>query len=130
MASVNHFFCTPKDNFIHLKHKNTGASKIWLQAQDYDVKVFADWWEGVGFAFEEALFVYIDALQVIDSYAKNRSAGNLKVYMLQDAGATDIDEELLDDYIRAIEAETSGIATLAELQAIIDAVNEAAGGDS
>ena len=50
--------------------------------------------------------------------------------MLQDAGATDIDEELLDDYIEAIEAETSGIATLAELQAIIDAVNEAAGGDS
>lgn len=131
MASVNHFFCTPKDNFIHLKHKNTGASKIWLQAQDYDVKVFADWWEGVGFAFEEALFVYIDALQVIDSYAKKRNAGNLKVYMLQDAGATDIDEELLDDYIEAIEVlATSGIATLAELQAIIDAVNEAAGGDS
>lgn len=123
MATVNHFFCTPKDNFIHLKHKNTGASKIWMQAEDYDVKVFAEWWEGVGFAFEEAVFAYIDALQVIDGYAKAEDASKLQAYMLTDAGCTDVDADNLAAYKVAIAAESTGIATLVALQAIVDAVN-------
>lgn len=122
MATVNHFFCTPKDNFIHLKHKNTGASKIWLQAENYDVKVFAEWWEGTGFAFEEAVFAYIDALQVIDGYAKASDASKLQIYMLEDAGVTGALTANLAAYKVAIAAET-GIATLAALQAIVDAVN-------
>ena len=104
MATFNHFFCTPQDNFIHLRHKNAGASKIWMQASDYDVKVFAEWWEGVGFAFEEAIFAYIDALQVIDGYAKAEDATNLKIYMLEDAGVTGALTANLAAYKVAIEA--------------------------
>jgi len=40
-------------------HKNNGASKIHMQTVDYDVKVFAEWWEGVGFAIAEAVFAYV-----------------------------------------------------------------------
>lgn len=123
MATVNHFFCTPKDNFIHLKHKNTGASKIWMQPSDYDVKVFAEWWEAPGFAFEEAIFAYIDALQVIDGYAKAESATALQIYMLEDAGVTGALTANLAAYKVAIAAESGGIATLAALQAIVNGVN-------
>ncbi len=129
MATVNHFFCTPKDNFIHLKHKNTGASKIWMQAKDYDVNVFAEWWEATGFGFQEGIFAYIDALQVIDGYAKAESATALKIYMLEDAGVTGALEANLAAYKVAIAAEDGGIATLAALQAIVDAVNIAEAGE-
>ena len=129
MATSNHFFCTPQDNFIHLRHKNAGASKVWMQAEDYDVKVFAEWWESVGFAFEEAIFAYIDALQVIDGYAKAESATALKIYMLEDAGVTGALEANLAAYKVAIAAEDGGIATLAALQAIVDAVNTAEAGE-
>jgi hypothetical protein len=129
MATFNHFFCTPQDNFIHLRYKNAGASKIWMQPSDYDVKVFAEWWEGVGFSFEEAIFAYIDALQVIDGYAKAESATALKIYMLEDAGVTGALEANLAAYKVAIAAEDGGIATLVALQAIIDAVNIAEAGN-
>lgn len=54
-------FHTSKENFIHLKHINQGASKIFLQVENYNVKVFAEWWEGVGFAVEEGVFAYVVA---------------------------------------------------------------------
>lgn len=124
MAGSRHFFCTPQDNFIRLRHKNNAASKIWMQTADYDVKVFAEWWEGVGFAFEEAIFAYIDALQVIDGYAKANSATKLQIYMLEDAGATGALTAKLAGYKTAIAA-ASGVATVAALQTIVDAVNAA-----
>lgn len=124
MAEFNHFFTTPKENFIRLVHKNQGASRIFMQGVDYDVKVFAEWWEACGFAIEEAVFAYIDALQVIQGYATNSDASNLKAYMLTDAGCTDVDEGNLADYKVAIAAEAS-IADLAALQTIIDTVNGA-----
>lgn len=122
MAQYNHFFCTPKDNFVRLRHKNNGASKIWMQPDDYDVKVFAEWWEGVGFAFEEAIFAYIDAVQVIDGYAKASDADNMQYYMLTDAGVTGAIEARLEAYKTAVAA-ADGVANLAALQAIVDAVN-------
>jgi hypothetical protein len=58
MIGSRTIFATPKENFIHLKHINTAASKVFLQVDDYDVKVFAEWWEGVGFAIAELVFAY------------------------------------------------------------------------
>jgi len=58
MIGSDTIFATPKENFIHLKNLNTGASNIFMQVADYDVKVFAEWWEGVGFAIAELLFAY------------------------------------------------------------------------
>lgn len=59
MIGTGCFFITPKENFIHLLSKNRGTTKIWLQAENYDVKVFAEWWESVGFAIAELLFGYV-----------------------------------------------------------------------
>jgi len=59
MAGEDIIFTTPKENFIRLINRNEGASNIWIQEQDYSVKVFADWWEAVGFAIEEAVFAYV-----------------------------------------------------------------------
>ena len=59
MIGTKMFFVTPKENFIHLLSKNKGASKIWLQDENYDVKVFAEWWESVGFLIAEAVFAYV-----------------------------------------------------------------------
>ena len=59
MTGKGHFFITPKENFIHLLSKNKGASKIFMQGENYDVKVFAEYWEAVGFAVAEALFAYV-----------------------------------------------------------------------
>ncbi len=59
MAGESLFFATPKENFIRLQHKNTGASKILMEKRRYDVEISAEWWEGVGFAIGEAVFAYV-----------------------------------------------------------------------
>lgn len=59
MAGEDLIFATPKENFIRLQHKNAGASSITMQLNRYDVEVFAEWWEGVGFAIAEAVFAYV-----------------------------------------------------------------------
>jgi hypothetical protein len=59
MAGEDLFFATPKENFIHLRYKNNGGSNIFMQEDGYGVKVFAEWWEGVGFAIGEAVFAYV-----------------------------------------------------------------------
>ena len=53
------FFITPKENFKHLLSKNPQNITLRFQEQDYDVKIFGEWWEGTGFWMAEALFVYI-----------------------------------------------------------------------
>lgn len=63
MIGTGIFFITPKENFIHLLSKNKGASKIWMQGENYDVKVFAEWWESVGFLIAEAVFAYVPPVQ-------------------------------------------------------------------
>lgn len=123
MAGVPHFFTTPKENFIRLRHKNE-PGKINLQTADYDVKVFAEWWEGVGFAMAEALFAYVDALAVIQGYALKSDADKLQIYMLTDAGVTATNPAKLAGYKTAIAAESS-IADLAALQTIVNTVNAA-----
>lgn len=55
------FFITPKENFIHLMSRNASDAKIFLQVANYDVKVFMEFWKGVGFAMEEAIFAYLPA---------------------------------------------------------------------
>lgn len=124
MSGSPHFFTTPIENFIALRHKNQDASKIWMQSENYDVKIFAEWWKAVGFAIAEAVFAYIDPIAVINGYAVASDATNLQVYMLTDADCTDVDPAKLAAYKVAIAA-ASGIADQAALQAIITAVNAA-----
>lgn len=59
MTKSGMFFITPKTNFIHLLSKNKDASKMFMQTLDYEVKVFAEWKESVGFAHAEEVWAYI-----------------------------------------------------------------------
>lgn len=55
------FFITPKQNFIHLVSRDINATKTFMQVANYDVKIFMEFWRGVGFAMQEAIFAYLPA---------------------------------------------------------------------
>lgn len=59
MSETKAFFITPKENFKHLMSKNPRDSKIYIQLQNYDAKVFMEFRKGTGFAMEEAIFAYL-----------------------------------------------------------------------
>lgn len=124
LSGLNSFFVTPKDNLILLKGKNEAASVFRMQESDYDVKIFSEHSEAYGFAIKEAIVAYIDPIWVVDGYAKASDASKLLIKMLTDAGAEDVDATKLASYKTAIAA-ADGIADLAALQTIIDAVNAA-----
>ena len=73
MTGTGLFFITPKENFIHLLSKNKGLSKIWIQAENYDVKIFAEWWEAVGFAIAELIFAYVPPKETPDGSGSKQS---------------------------------------------------------
>lgn len=73
MTGTGLFFITPKENFIHLLSKNKGLSKIWIQAENYDVKIFAEWWEAVGFAIAELIFAYVPPKENPDGSGSKQS---------------------------------------------------------
>lgn len=124
MSGLNSFFTTPKDNFIRLRNKNSGTTKLWMQEVDYEVKVFAEWYEGVGFAIAEAVTAYIDPIWLTNKYAVENNASALLIKHLTDAGCANVNAGKLAGYKTAIAAE-SGIADLAALQAIVTTVNAA-----
>lgn len=59
MIGTGAFFITPKENFKHLMSRNVNEAKIYMQVQNYDVKVFMEFRKGTGFAMQEAIFAYL-----------------------------------------------------------------------
>lgn len=59
MLGTGVFFITPKENWKHLMSKNPTEAKIYMQVQNYDVKVFIHFRKGTGFAMQEAIFAYL-----------------------------------------------------------------------
>ena len=59
MRGTGCFFITPKENFKHLMSHNPQNVTLRFQEQDYEVKIFGEWWEGTGFWMGEAIFAYI-----------------------------------------------------------------------
>lgn len=59
MRGTGVFFITPKENFKHLRSKDPQSAKVWMQGENYDVKIFAEWWEATGFWLAEAIFAYL-----------------------------------------------------------------------
>jgi len=57
------FFLTPKENFKHLMSRDHREAKIFMQVDNYDVKVFMEFRKGVGFAIQEALFAYLPPVE-------------------------------------------------------------------
>jgi len=62
MAGKDIIFATPKENFIRLINRNDGASNIAIENVDRQIKIYADWYEAVGFGIEEAVFASVPAL--------------------------------------------------------------------
>ncbi len=61
MAGKDIIFTTPKENFIRLINRNDGASNIAVENVDRQIKIYADWYEAVGFGIEEAVFASVPA---------------------------------------------------------------------
>lgn len=59
MRGTGAFFITPKENFKHVLSKNPQQTRVYMQTENYDVKIFAEWWESVGFWLAEAIFAYL-----------------------------------------------------------------------
>ena len=59
MRGTGVFFITPKENFKHLRSRDPQSAKVWMQGENYDVKIFAEWWEATGFWLAEAIFAYL-----------------------------------------------------------------------
>ncbi|KAA6342247.1 hypothetical protein EZS27_009977 [termite gut metagenome] len=59
MRGTGVFFITPQENFKHLISKDPQNTRVWMQGENYAVKIFAEWWEAVGFWLAEAIFAYI-----------------------------------------------------------------------
>jgi hypothetical protein len=58
-------FATPKVNFIELHHINeaSGATKLFLQLMNYEVRIFGEFWLSVGFAVAEWIFAAVGATE-------------------------------------------------------------------
>lgn len=67
MRSTGVFFITPKENFKHLRSKDPQNAKVWMQVENYDVKIFAEWWEATGFWLAEAIFAYLPPEESVSS---------------------------------------------------------------
>lgn len=59
MAGKDIILATPKENFIRLINRNDGASNIAVENVDRQIKIYADWYEAVGFGIDEAVFAYV-----------------------------------------------------------------------
>ena len=77
MRGTGVFFITPKENFKHLRSKDPQNTKVWMQGENYDVKIFAEWWEAVGFWLAEAIFAYLPPEEESASSSSSSQGGGL-----------------------------------------------------
>ncbi|UZR95945.1 hypothetical protein [Chondrinema litorale] len=55
-GTSNKILCTPKNNAIQLSKKAANESKVKTESEDRKVKIFTDFWRGVGFVIPEIVF--------------------------------------------------------------------------
>lgn len=61
LVNTNHIFATPKSNFLHLTKNKANSSKIKLEEYHREVSMLTDWWEGIMFAIDAAVWTNITA---------------------------------------------------------------------
>ena len=59
MIGSDILFATPQANFIRLLKLNDGASRPFVETAKRQVFLYADWYENVSFAIEEAVFAFV-----------------------------------------------------------------------
>jgi hypothetical protein len=56
MNGSGKIWCTPKSNALHLKKKTQNQKNVQVENVDRLVKMYTDWWSGVGFVIPEIVF--------------------------------------------------------------------------
>lgn len=59
MTGTNDIFCTPKANLIHVTSETLTKNQFKLEESKRVVSVMADWWEGLGFGINQAVWTSI-----------------------------------------------------------------------
>lgn len=54
-------FATPKSNLIHLTKKGANKTNFQIQEAKRVVNILADWWEGIGFGMDAAVWTNVQA---------------------------------------------------------------------
>lgn len=57
MAGSGYMFATPADNLVHLR-KTNGMATPKVEESKREVFLMLDWWEGIGFEYNELVFAY------------------------------------------------------------------------
>jgi hypothetical protein len=61
MAGTSDIFCTPKANLMHLYSPGADKKRFTVEGSKRSVAVMADWWEGLGFGINQAVWTNIQA---------------------------------------------------------------------
>lgn len=56
MIGSNKIWCTPKENVLQLNKKTQNMNTVQIDSVDRLIKIFSDWWSGVGFVIPEIVF--------------------------------------------------------------------------
>ncbi len=67
-------FSTPKENFIGLQHKNAPQFITDIQKHDREVRIYMEFWYGVGFLIGEAVFAIVP-----DGYVPKEAISSTRV---------------------------------------------------
>ena len=59
MTGTNDIFCTPKANFLHITPETITKNKFKVEEAKRVVAVMGDWWEGLGFGINEAVWTNV-----------------------------------------------------------------------
>ena len=59
MTGTNDIFCTPKANLIHITSETLSKNQFKLEESKRVVSVMGDWWEGLGFGMNQAVWTSI-----------------------------------------------------------------------
>lgn len=61
MTGTNDIWCTPKANLLHITPETLTKNNFKLEEAKRNVAVMADWWEGLGFGINQAVWTNIAA---------------------------------------------------------------------
>lgn len=56
LSGTDTIFATPKPNLLHLKKKSKNKTNINIEESKREVSFMADWWEGIGFGMDAAVW--------------------------------------------------------------------------
>jgi hypothetical protein len=61
MTGTNDIFCTPKANLIHVTPETITKNNFKVEEAKRQVAIMADWWEGLGFGINQAVWTTVGA---------------------------------------------------------------------